>query len=74
MEALTGTELAERTRQVVSDKGLTQQAVADRLGITQSAVAQATNPSYEGVNGTRIRILEELGGSEVETGFIIHNE
>lgn len=71
MQALTVTDLAERTDKAVEESGLTQQEVADKLDITQAAVSQAVNPRYKGVNGTRIKILLELQDEEVRPGFLV---
>ena len=70
--ALTRDELTERVRDAVSERGLTQQQVADRLEVTQSAVAQALSDEYDGVDKLRMRILQELEEEEVEPGFLVH--
>ena len=69
--ALTRDELTERVRDAVSERGLTQQQVADRLEVTQSAVAQALSDEYDGVDKLRMRILQELEEEEVEPGFLV---
>ena len=70
-ESLTRSELIERVRTAVEERDLTQAALADRLGVTQSAIAQALSPKYPGVDELRIRILEELEGEDVEQGFLV---
>jgi len=69
--ALTQDELTQRVRDAVHERGLTQQQVADRLGVTQSAVSQAMSDRYDGVDELRMRILEEIEEEEVEPGFLV---
>jgi predicted XRE-type DNA-binding protein len=71
--ALTRDELTERVRDAVRENNLTQQQVADRLGVTQSAVAQAMSDEYDGVDKLRMQILEEIGEEEVEPGFLVRS-
>lgn len=60
-------ELAERVRAERTDRGLTQQDIADRMGKTIQAVSKAENYTPgDGMTGFRISILEELTGEEVK--------
>lgn len=69
--ALTQDELTQRVRDAVRERGLTQKQVADRLGVTQSAVSQAMSDRYDGVDELRMRILQEIEEEEVEPGFLV---
>jgi len=69
--ALTQDELTQRVRDAVHERGLTQKQVADRLGVTQSAVSQAMSDRYDGVDELRMRILQEIEEEEVEPGFLV---
>jgi len=69
--ALTQDELTQRVRDAVHERGLTQKQVADRLGVTQSAVSQAMSDRYDGVDELRMRILKVFEEEEVEPGFLV---
>jgi len=69
-QGLTRSELVGKTRKAVEESNLTQQQVADRLGVTQPAVAQAVSGSTK-MDSLRCRIIEELTGEVVEKGFLV---
>jgi len=63
-------ELAEISAQV--RKGLTQEEVADRLGVSKQAVSKAEDESIgSSMNSLRIRIIREIGECHVEGPYWI---
>ena len=60
--------LVAAAREAKRAAGLSNQEVADRLGLSRSAVALAL-AGHPNRDGTRRRILEELTGSPVEGPF-----
>lgn len=61
----TSEDLAELASQ--ARKGMTQKEVADALDVTKQSISKAENRTTGSrMNGLRIRIIEEIGGHEVE--------
>lgn len=63
-------DLAEITGR--ARKGLTQEEVAERLGVSKQAVSKAEDEDIGSrMNSLRIRIIEEIGGCRVKGPYWI---
>ena len=66
-KTLTPEDLATTVRAVRAAENLTQQEVADRLGISKAAVSKAENYlDGDGMQGVRTRIIEAFTDYRVE--------
>lgn len=66
-DPLTPEELAATARAARARAQLTQQEVADRLGISKASISKAENYSEgDGMQNVRVRIIEALTGRQLE--------
>lgn len=67
---MTPRDLAERVHELREERDLSQRELAEKVGYAHSTISKAENYRQgDGMIGTRLSIIEELTGNEVEGPF-----
>jgi len=67
-------DLASRAKEALRLSNLSQGELAERMGVTQSAISRAVNwTDNPNMGGLRKRIIEELTGSTIEGPIYLEN-